>query len=77
MTTTSPTTYAMVNALNTIPSSLFSALFFTVVVTWKSAGSIALGLASGVMYSVVKFREQQAKAVKKTSSNSPSPLPGP
>ena len=52
----------MVNALNTVPSSVFSALFFKVIVTIKSAASIALGLASGIVYSFVKYREQAAKS---------------
>ena len=60
--TTSPTTYSMVNALNTVPSSLFSALFFKVIVTVNSAASIAFGLVSGIAYSYVKYREQVAKA---------------
>ena len=72
ISTTSPTTYAMVGALNTIPSSLLSGLFFKVVVTAKSASSIAFGLASGVLYAYVKYTEQAARVVRVTPAGAGS-----
>ena len=59
---TSPTTFAMVNALNSIPSSLLSTLVFRVALSAKNLASVAFGLSSGIVYSYVKYREQQAKA---------------
>ena len=71
---TSPTTFAMVNALNSIPSSLLSTLFFRVALSAKNLASVVFGLSSGILYSYVKYREQQVKASAHPSAKTPEPL---
>eukprot|EP00045_Choanoeca_perplexa_P016583 m.224806 g.224806 ORF g.224806 m.224806 type:complete len:340 (-) comp17300_c0_seq2:80-1099(-) len=44
---TSPTTYSMVGAMNKIPITFISVLFFHVVMDWKMIVSVCIGLSAG------------------------------
>lgn len=44
---TSPTTYSMVGALNKIPITFVSVLFFHVNMDWKTLLSVSIGLTAG------------------------------
>ena len=46
---TSPTTYSMVGAMNKIPITFISVLFFHVVMDWKMIVSVCIGLSSGTL----------------------------
>ena len=59
---TSSTTYSMVGALNKIPIALSGLVFFDAPVTVPSVSAIAIGSASGIVYTVAKMKAQdQAK----------------
>lgn len=41
-------TYSMIGALNKIPITFLSVLFFHVAFTWKTAISVTVGLSAGM-----------------------------
>eukprot|EP00049_Salpingoeca_infusionum_P019846 m.363163 g.363163 ORF g.363163 m.363163 type:complete len:302 (-) comp21577_c0_seq1:202-1107(-) len=51
---TSPTTYSMIGALNKVPVTVLSVLFFHVNMDWKTWVSICVGLSAGVLYTYAK-----------------------
>lgn len=53
---TSSTTYSMVGALNKLPIAISGLVFFDAPVTWASVSAIAMGFASGLIYTVAKLR---------------------
>jgi len=63
ITSTSPTTYSMIGALNKIPITIFSVIFFHVLFTWKTAVSVSVGLSAGIVYTKAKLdmRSDQSK----------------
>jgi GDP-mannose transporter len=58
---TSPTTYSMIGALNKIPITFVSMIFFHLVLSAEATVSLMIGLLSGVVYAYAKYKEQEAK----------------
>ncbi|VVT44293.1 uncharacterized protein SAPINGB_P000368 [Magnusiomyces paraingens] len=56
---TSSTTYSMTGALNKLPVALSGLIFFDTPVTFYSVTAIALGFASGVLYSIAKIQQKK------------------
>jgi GDP-mannose transporter len=54
---TSSTTYSMVGALNKLPIALSGLLFFGDPATFGSVTAIAIGFASGIVYTLAKVRQ--------------------
>lgn len=65
---TSPTTYSMIGALNKIPVTFVSMVFFHLSLSNEAIFSLGVGLVAGVVYTWAKYVEQQHKA---QSSKSP------
>eukprot|EP00730_Choanoeca_flexa_P012503 TRINITY_DN4336_c0_g1_i1.p1 TRINITY_DN4336_c0_g1~~TRINITY_DN4336_c0_g1_i1.p1 ORF type:complete len:320 (+),score=61.25 TRINITY_DN4336_c0_g1_i1:140-1099(+) len=59
---TSPTTYSMVGALNKIPITFISVVFFHVAMDWKMAVSVCVGLVSGLVYTYAKLQMRKASS---------------
>eukprot|EP01116_Phalansterium_solitarium_P011042 TRINITY_DN26653_c0_g1_i1.p1 TRINITY_DN26653_c0_g1~~TRINITY_DN26653_c0_g1_i1.p1 ORF type:complete len:332 (+),score=100.76 TRINITY_DN26653_c0_g1_i1:139-1134(+) len=57
--TTSPTTYSMVGALNKIPLTLLSFVFFDTPINFYGAAAIFISLSGGLLYSFGKSRSME------------------
>lgn len=57
---TSGATYSMVGALNKLPIAVSGLVFFNEPITLGSVSAIAIGFASGIVYSIASIRQAEA-----------------